>query len=272
MTAAQRVARAVMIKMAAIDDGEPGRHVAVAAGAGEAAAMGIGMAGNAIAVRQRAESHDPLSAIRVARPRSRRRVTARAGNVAMFPGERVVGLGVIEARCWFPALHVVTGGAVGVERGAMDVAVTGRALLLESDPRRPSPPRGEGGCRAHTERGPVTVRARGVRVTALERPSGLPVVEAQRIPARPADHREFATGVVRVAARAPLATMRRVKPAIALHQPSDFLVTLEAQRRHLLLPAGAMTADATARALERCVLARERAGRDLRHRGSGIDQ
>lgn len=135
MTASQRVASPIVIEVTAFDDLEPRRHVAVAAGAHEPPVMRIGVTGRTVSMGQGFEPHHTLRRVGRCRPGL---VTLRAGDVAVHPGEWVVGFGVVEVRRRLPMLHVVTGEAILVQGSSMHVAVTSHTGLLEPDPARGS--------------------------------------------------------------------------------------------------------------------------------------
>ena len=113
-------------------------------------------------------------------------------------------------------------------------------------------------------------------MTPLERPSRARVIESFRGTAQPlpTDEREGHAGVIGMAARAALRFHRRraVQTALAVNQPGNLLVTVEAQAGHLLLAAAAATAvtfGALQRALELGVRACQWSWRDLAGEKSG---
>ncbi|MCX5744845.1 MAG: hypothetical protein NT062_20345, partial [Proteobacteria bacterium] len=205
--------------------------------------------------------------VQIGELRGRAAVALGAVDLGVRAGERVLGLGVIERGGRggrVPAAGVVAALAVGAERRLVGVGVARDARGAEPEVRaRSLLDRQRARDPARQERGLVAVAACDLGVATVERePRELGVLEVIA-PAGPA-HEIAADAAMIGVALAAVVARRRVQPGARGDPLAERDVAIEAPRHGHDVAAG-VTADALVEALERRVIARERA-RGLRVR------
>jgi hypothetical protein len=245
-----------------------GRRVAGFARSLESALVRIGVAGDAGIEFYPRELHRLVG--------TRREVALLAGHLGVHPGQRILGLRMVELLGLFPVCHIVAALAVGAELPLVHVLMAGDAVLREAQKGlREVLLLDQRTLRRNHVRRCMALLARDGRVLFHEWISGLAMIEL--LEGRlPMDQRKIRAIVLEVAPHA--------VPAIRILHPEKRVVALmdgQAVRNFLMafqtlerrcagseLVAGV----ALGRAIEGLVRFRERAGRNLGAGAGGNEQ